>query len=129
MHIDVFEPVPIGLDPSAGMGMSSGFATLFAIIVVLVIAGGVAGVVINARRYRLLRRAGHDPLTVDAAIAAKILDSDLLRSDTTRPEGADALEAPERSVEQRLAEVDDLHARGVISADERAAARAAILAG
>ncbi|MGV9193400.1 SHOCT domain-containing protein [Microbacterium sp. MC2] len=127
MHIDVIEPFPVdpvGLDPSVGMGMPPGFAALFAFIVVLVIAGGVVGVVINVRKYRLLRRAGHDPLTVDAAIAAKILDSELPRAGT-----APADPALPRTVEERLAEIDDLHTRGVISADERAAARAAILAG
>jgi hypothetical protein len=37
--------------------------------------------------------------------------------------------APEKSVEQRLAEIDDLHDRGVISTDEHTAARAKIIAG
>jgi uncharacterized membrane protein len=37
--------------------------------------------------------------------------------------------APGRRHEQRLAELDDLHARGVISDDERRAARAEVLRG
>jgi len=37
--------------------------------------------------------------------------------------------APEKSVEQRLAEIDDLHDRRVISAEEHNAARAKIIAG
>ncbi|MBF4613889.1 SHOCT domain-containing protein [Curtobacterium sp. VKM Ac-1376] len=37
--------------------------------------------------------------------------------------------APDRPLEQRLAELDDLHARGVISDEEHRAARAAALGG
>jgi hypothetical protein len=37
--------------------------------------------------------------------------------------------APRPSLEARLAELDDLHARGVITADEHAKARAEVLAG
>jgi hypothetical protein len=48
-------------------------------------------------------------------LAARAMDSELL--------------APRPSLEARLAELDDLHARGVITADEHAKARAEVLAG
>ena len=50
-----------------------------------------------------------------AELVARAMDSELL--------------APRPSLEARLAELDDLHARGVITADEHAKARAEVLAG
>ena len=99
------------------------FSAIFVLFAFVVVAGIGFSIYVGARRYALLKQAGHNPLTVDAALAAKVLDSDLLRP------GAAADAAPVRSIEERLSEVDSLHARGVISDDERAAARASILRG
>ncbi|MDL9980854.1 SHOCT domain-containing protein [Microbacterium candidum] len=87
------------------------FMLLFAAMVVFV-------VVVAIRKWAVLRGAGIDPLTVDAQIAAKLVNSDVLK-------GAPA----PTSVEERLARLDDLERRGVITADERATARADILRG
>ncbi len=110
--------------PPADPGIATGFDAFFAVavIVFLLIVGLI--VAIAVRKYRVIKNAGHDPLTIDAALAAKVLDSDLLRRGTA-VEGA----APAKSLEERLTDIDALHTRGIISDHERTAARAAILGG
>lgn len=80
------------------------FAGLFfaAVITFMVIA-----ITRNAKRAREL---GHDPLTMETELAARAIDSSLL--------------APKPTIEARLAQLDDLLARGVITVDEYATARA-----
>jgi hypothetical protein len=53
---------------------------------------------------------GHDPFTMETELAAKAIDSQLLSAGTT--------------LEGRLRELDDLRARGIITVDEHAKARA-----
>lgn len=67
-----------------------------------------------ARSKRALEAGGLDPLAAEAQLAARAANSNLL--------------APRRSLEDRLAELDDLRYRGVISEDEHATARAKALA-
>lgn len=118
MSITAFDP---GMDPT---GFATGFNALFGIMVVVVLIGVVFSAVVAVRKYMVLKNAGHDPLTVDAALAARLLNSDALRPGT-----AAAPSDPALKVEQRLAELDDLVARGVITDEERMAARAQILGG
>ncbi|WP_091771298.1 hypothetical protein [Blastococcus aurantiacus] len=83
-------------------------------VVALFIAGVFAMVVVGAvRSRRVLRDSGLDPLAAHAQIAARLADG--------------PLGASRRSLEQRLAELDDLHRRGVITAAEHGAARSAAL--
>lgn len=107
--------------PDVGSAPAS-FSAIFGIMIALVVIGIGFSVVIAIRKYLILKDAGTDPFTVDAAVAAKVLKSDMLRSERPQTD-------PQRTVEQRLAELDDLHARGVISAEERQTARAEILRG
>lgn len=86
--------------------------------------GAVVVVVLVVRSTGRLVRHGIDPTTVDAELAARLLQSQALAPAVGGTEAAAAV----RSVEERLAELDALHARGVISEDERAAARARVLA-
>ncbi|MET4064974.1 competence protein ComGC [Frigoribacterium sp. PvP120] len=85
------------------------------------LAGFVIGVIVVAMVVLIVvkvvsaRRRGINPLTFDAELAAKLRDSSVLQ--------------PEKSVEARLAEIDDLHARGVITDAERESARASVLRG
>jgi hypothetical protein len=65
------------------------------------------------RNWRALKSAGLDPLAAQSQIAGQLANSDLL--------------AGKRPTEDRLRELDDLHARGVISDDEHRTARAAAL--
>jgi hypothetical protein len=121
LRSDFVPPVDPGFTDPEITGAFSGF---FAFVVVVVLVGIGLSLYVGVRKYTLIKRAGHDPLTVDAAIAAKFLNSDLSHSGATVRD-----DAPARSIEERLAEVDALHERGVISDMERSAARAAILAG
>jgi hypothetical protein len=77
---------------------------VFVLIVVMVIV-----------RVVRVRKAGHNPLTLDADIAMKLMDSDLLSKTGSKQE--------------QLAEVEALHASGQVTEEERSAARAAILSG
>lgn len=114
---DIVDDPVIG--PSS-MGATSGMEGFLGLFVLLFIGAAVFSAVVGIRKYRILRDAGTDPFTVDAAVAAKVLRSDMLRDSEER-----AVE--ERSMEERLAELDGLLARGVITADEHREARAAVL--
>jgi hypothetical protein len=101
-----------------GMGApSTGFEGFFALFVVLFVGAAIFSIVVGIRKYRILHEAGTDPFTADAAVAAKVLKSDMLNNPA------------QRSVEERLTELDGLLARGVISAEEHREARAAVLRG
>ena len=74
---------------------------------------------------------GIDLLTVDQDLAARLMQSEMLRpaDGTAGAAAGGAAGGAAKSVEERLRELDDLHERGVISAEERAEARAKILGG
>lgn len=114
-RVDVFFPP----DPQTD-GVLTAFGAVFGIVVFLGIATVIVIVVVAVRKYRVLKDAGVDPFTVDATIAARLANGQLL---APTPGAAPA----PRSMEERLAEVDSLLARGVISASERDSARAEIL--
>lgn len=115
----------VGFGPdfvTPGMDMNAGFVGFFGLVLLLVVAGVIFSVVVGVRKYRILKDAGADPFTVDAAVAAKVLRSDVLRPSSTDVPAT-------RSLEERLRELDDLFARGVITEDEHREARAAALRG
>ena len=85
------------------------FSLLFFAAVVTFI---VIAITKNARKASQL---GHDPFTMETELTARAIDSQLLQ--------------PERSLESRLAELDDLLARGVITPAEHATGRAEAIAG
>jgi len=94
-------------------GFPVAFAVVFTLVAVLVLAVFVLGAVSAVRNARALRRAGVDPLAVESTV--------LLRLMRQQPGG--------QTLEQRLAELDDLHRRSVISPAEHASARARLLIG
>ena len=100
------------MDPGSG-----DFPPFFLIafgVVALFMAGVFVLVVVGAvRSRRVLRESGLDPLAAAAQIAARFVDG--------------RLGSTGRSLEQRLAELDDVHRRGVITAAEHGAARSAAL--
>ena len=97
----------------AGTGVIMiGFFILFGILFVGILAFIIIAIVRNAQK---ARQAGYDPLTMQTELTTKAMSSELLQ--------------PAKTVEQRLAELDDLRARGVITDEERDAARAEILRG
>jgi hypothetical protein len=91
----------------AAIGIAFAFFLVFLLVVLTLI------VVSAVKRYRAAKAAGLDPFAADVQVMGRVHDSALL--------------APERSVQERLAEVDQLAASGAISATERDAARARIL--
>ena len=105
---------------SIATGMTSWFPFVFAAVAVLILAVFAYVIYAKIRSRRVLRRAGHDPDTIDADLIARAMRSDLLAPGGQRVE--------EKSVEEKLAEIDRLHAAGSISDGERADARRRILA-
>jgi cytochrome c-type biogenesis protein CcmH/NrfG len=81
----------------------------------VVALGFVAVVVLVVVNVVRARRNGISPLTSQVDVAARLLQSRALQ--------------PDRSLDERLVELDDLAARGVISTDEHREARAAVLRG
>jgi hypothetical protein len=79
------------------------FGLLFTAVVVFIIVTAVR----NAQKAREL---GHDPLTLETELAVKAIDSAVL--------------APAGTIESRLAELDSLRSRGIITEAEYAKARA-----
>ncbi|WP_104523601.1 SHOCT domain-containing protein [Blastococcus atacamensis] len=78
--------------------------------------GVVAFIVTSAvRSRRVLRAAGLDPVAAHAQLTARIAQGPLA--------------SPIQGLEQRLAELDELRRRGLITAEEHTAARAAALSG
>jgi hypothetical protein len=103
--------------PDSGFSGIPGFGWFIAFFVIALLV--VIGSAIARAVYRSSR--GVDPFFAKEQIEAKIVNSELLKP-------AKSEEKPEKTIEQRLAEIDDLHARGVISDGERAEARGKILA-
>ncbi|MBY0686993.1 DUF2630 family protein [Microbacterium marinilacus] len=108
-------PMTAATGMGVGMGMASWFPIVFGVIAVIVVAVFAYVIYATIRSRRALRRAGQDPDTIQADLAARVMQSDLLR-----PAG--------RSTQERLAELDRLRSSGSITAEEHAAARARVLA-
>jgi hypothetical protein len=82
------------------------FAVFF-VVVLLFVATGIV------RSRKVLRDSGLDPMAAQAQLAARIAQG--------------PLGTPAQSLEQRLAELDDLHRRGLLTAEEHAEGRRAAL--
>jgi uncharacterized transporter YbjL len=98
---DLFSEIPV-----FAQVFIAGVMVLFVLIVVFVVISSV-------KNWRALKKAGVDPLAAQGQLAGQLANSELL--------------AGKQSTEDRLREIDDLHARGVISDEEHQAARAAAL--
>jgi hypothetical protein len=88
-----------------------GFVLFFCFVATLVGLGFVFTIYTAVRNRNALKAAGYDPLTAQVQMADRFIRSQ---------------EHP--TLESRLKELDDLHARGVISDEEHAKARADALA-
>jgi hypothetical protein len=108
--------------PSAP-GIPTGFVVMFVIIVILAVVGVIAGIATGRRRASVLRSGGLSPL-----YAREQLEVELAKN-LRAAAGPPAPGQPAKTTEQRLAELDNLHERGVISGEERAAGRARIIGG
>lgn len=108
----------LDMGPPTAMIIAMGvFGLLFTATVVFIIVTAV-------RNSRAARARGIDPMTMQTELAARLMESEMLRP--AQPPSS-ATDAATRPLEERLRELDDLHNRGVISAEERAEARAKIL--
>ena len=99
--------------PSDLQGGSPGIPDWFIAIFVVFAVIGVGSAI---WRFSVLRRGGLNPF-----VAREQIEAGLARSQLLQPPPA------EKSKEQRLAEIDDLYHRGVITAEERTAGRARII--
>jgi hypothetical protein len=101
--------------PGGNPGIPGWFIALFVI-------GGIAAIGSAIWRFSVLRSGGLNPF-----VAREQLEAKLNQTLTPPPPAPPA--PPPLSIEQRLAELEDLHSRGVISSEELAAGRAKIIAG
>ena len=130
---DVYLPGELGygteypLDP----GMPAGMTAAIVVFGIFFVGVMVAMVALSVHRYRKAKSQGIDLLTVDQDLAARLMQSEMLRpaDGTAGAAAGGAAGGAAKPVEERLRELDDLHERGVISAEERAEARAKILGG
>ncbi len=95
--------------------------TMIAIGGVVVVLGIVASIAVAVYRTQRMAKRGQNPLTLQEDLAYQASRSATLAPVVPAPV------AP--SLEQRLAELDDLHRRGVISDEEHRTARADVLRG
>lgn len=98
----------IGLSGDSG-GFEAAFLIVFGLIALLVVAGFAFVAYSAIRSARAARRAGIDPFTNEAQLIAQ------------------AVAGRGQPLEQRLAELDELHRRGVISTEEHRTARSRAL--
>jgi hypothetical protein len=128
---DVYLPGELGIDGGNPLDTGMPDAMMAAIVVfgILFVGAIITMVAVSVHRYRKAQSQGIDLLTVDQDLAARLMQSEMLRPADGAAPAAAAAAAASRSIEERLRELDDLHERGLISADERAEARAKILAG
>lgn len=85
------------------------FVVIFVLFGVLFVAVFVLIIVSVVKRRHAVEEAGLDPFTADIQMATRVSQS--------------AMFDPKQPLEQRLAEIDDLHRRGVITAEEYEQAR------
>jgi hypothetical protein len=97
--------------PGGSPGIPGWFIALFVII-------AVAGIGTAIWRFSVLRSGGLNPFVAKEQLEVR------LNQTLTAPR-----QTAGNSIEQRLAELNDLHTRGVISDDELTAGRAKIIAG
>jgi hypothetical protein len=94
--------------------VNSGFPGWFIGLFVIIALVGIGS---SIWRYSVLRRGGLNPF-----VARQQLEAKLNQNLPATPPAATA-----KSVEERLAELDDLHRRGVITDEELTAGRARII--
>lgn len=115
------------MDPLAPTAFDATFSAAAVIIPIIIVLGIVFSVVTAVRKASVLRKAGLDPFTAEAQLLAQARNSQLLapeRASDRAPE-----QPTDRSAEARLAEAQDLHDRGLITADELGEIRQRIIDG
>jgi hypothetical protein len=95
-----------------------GFFVAFLVIAGIVV---VVGIGVGIWKSSVLRSGGLNPFVAREQLEARLAQSQMMQPPAPPVQ-------PQPTKEQRLAEVDDLYHRGVISADEHATGRAKIIA-
>jgi hypothetical protein len=98
---------------------TSGFPTGFIVLFVIVALIGVGGTIWRAV---VLRKGGLNPMIAKEQLEVRLAQS--LKNAATPASGQ-----PAKTIEERLAELDDLHERGVITAEELTVGRAKVIGG
>ncbi|MFI5426289.1 hypothetical protein [Aeromicrobium sp. UC242_57] len=104
-------PVPTSMDdsfPSDGT-----FDSMFTLFIVIFVVAAIGAAVVTVMNWKKASDAGVNPFTMETEAMTTLIKSQAL--------------APEKTLEQRLADLDALHAKGTISAAELATARAEVL--
>jgi hypothetical protein len=97
---------------AGGSGIPGWFIALFVIVALI-------GICMSIWRFSVLRSGGLNPFVAKEQLEARLSQSKLMTPPAT----------PAKSTEERLAELEDLHQRGIISDEELSAARAKVIAG
>ena len=117
---------PIFIEPGdpafAPVDNGQGFGAIFGVVFVLALLGAVAGFAIKAMNASRIVESGHNPLTFETDLAIRAMESRAFA-----PDEAERPDKPEKTVAERLAELDALHAEGTISDTELEAARARVI--
>ncbi len=92
---------------------SSSSRSAFALTIIVVVSVLVVTSIVRSRK--VLQNGGLDPLTAQSQVVAGLARGPLT--------------APVRTLEQQLAELDDLHRRGVITTEEHREGRRRALGG
>jgi hypothetical protein len=95
-------------------GAPAGFSVMFIGVSIFIGLILILVAVSLVKNFRVMKARGVDPFTAHGEIAARMASGTLLEG---------------KSIEQRLAELDDLRRRGVISETEHAEGRKAALGG
>jgi hypothetical protein len=103
-------------------GFPTAFIVLFVIIGVLFVIGVLIGVGSSIWRAVVLSKGGLNPMVAKEQLEVRLAQS-------LKGAGTPASGQPAKTIEERLAELDNLHERGVITAGELAAARAKVIGG
>ncbi|MGL3806585.1 SHOCT domain-containing protein [Paeniglutamicibacter sp. R2-26] len=110
------EPEDFGFVDTDGNGLPGGlgfvfdsFGVIFGIVTLLILAAGVFMAFLYVRNYKASKNAGLDPFTLQTELAVRAANSEML--------------APKKTIEEKLRELDDLLARGLITRDEYTQAR------
>jgi hypothetical protein len=96
-------------------GFPTGFIVLFVIVALIAVGGAIWRAVV-------LSRGGLNPMVAKEQLEVRLAQS--LKGAATPAAGQ-----PAKTIEERLAELDDLHVRGVITAEELAVGRAKVIGG
>jgi hypothetical protein len=124
-------------DPSSGLfsavpgglfsGVSIFFLVFFLLVAALIVVVFVRTGIYLARRRRVLREAGFDPMVAGVQMGARLANSALFNPPAPPGQAPAQPAEPERTVQQKLADLQDLFDRGVITSDELRAARLKII--